>query len=181
MKAYSLDPKRQELKEIDIEIQANTVYSFFNSILIDESAVLSKHIIYSDANAMNENKTPFFLGGQILLGDILILGRDDFNDTAVTIPQDELALLIDYNVNSFYSEVLSLISKSDINLYRTFDVEKKGEMVALNVEWVLYSFNIADDRTKEYFIDELKKALSSGVSVEAYMQKMAGLALNAMN
>ena len=179
MKAYSINPQTQELKEIDIEIQANTVYTFFNSILIDESAVLTKHVIYSNANAMNEAKIPFFIGGQITIGDTLILGREEFEDTASTIPQDELELLIDYNVNKFYTDVIELISSSDINLYRTFEVQKKDEKVALNVEWVMYTFNIADERTKEYFIIELRKAIDSGVTVQDYMEKMAKLALNA--
>ena len=179
MKAYSINPQTQELKEIDIEIQANTVYTFFNSILIDESAVLTKHIIYSDANAMNANKKPFFLGGQITIGDVLILGRNEFEDSAASIPQDELELLIDYNVNEFYTNVLELIASSDINLYRTFEVDKKGEKVALNVEWVLYTFNIADQATQNYFVTELKKVVDSASNIEEYMQKMAGLALNA--
>ena len=179
MKAYSINPQTQELNAIDIEIQANTVYTFFNSILIDESVVLAKHVIYSDANAMNANKKPFFLGGQITVGDVLILGRNEFEDIEVLIPQDELELLIDYNVNEFYLNVLELISSSDINLYRTFEVEKKGEKVALNVEWVLYTFNIADEATQNYFIAELKKVVTSKGSIEDYMQKMAGLALNA--
>jgi len=179
MKAYSVSPDTQELKEIDIEIQANTVYTFFNSILIDESQVLSKHVIYSDANAMNENKKPFFLGGQILIGNLLILGREEFEDIPASIPQDELELLIDYNVNNFYREVISLVASSEVNLYRTFEVDKNGEKVALNIEWVLYTFNIADERTKEYFINELKKSITNNISVEVYMKKMAGLALNA--
>ena len=179
MKAYSVDPRAQELKAIDIEIQANTVYSFFNSILIDESSVLAKHVIYSDADAMNANKKPFFIGGQITFGDVLVLGRNEFEDMEALIPQDELELLIDYEVNSFYTDVLALIASSEINLYKTFEVEKKGEKVALSSEWVLYTFNIADERTQEYFINELKKVVDAKESVEEYMKKMAALALNA--
>jgi hypothetical protein len=44
---------------------------------------------------------------------------------------------------------------------------------------VLYVFNIADDRTKEYFITELKKAIESKTDILEHMQKMAQLALNA--
>lgn len=179
MKAYSVDIQAQRLQEIDIEIQANTVYSFFSSILIDESFNLTKHVIYSDANALSEGKKPFFLGSQIIVGDALILGRDGFTDKEVSIPQNELELLINYEVNSFYTQVLSLISNSDINLYKTFEVQKKDEKISLNVEWVLYTFNMADKKTQEYFINELQKAMASGTRVDEYMQKMAGLALNA--
>jgi hypothetical protein len=179
LKAYSINPQKQELKEIDIEIQANTAYTFFTSILVDESEVLTNHVVYSDANALNEGKKPFFLGGQIIVGDALILGREELIDSEATIPKDDLDLLINYEVNSFYNTVLSLISNSDINLYSIFEVEREDEKIALNIEWVLYTFNIADENTQEYFIEELKKALSSGTSVDTYMQKMAGLALNA--
>jgi hypothetical protein len=179
MKAYTVDVEAEELSAIDIEIEANTVYTFFNSILIDESSLLAKHVVYSDADAMSAKKKPFFIGGQITFGDVLVLGRDKFEDMEATIPQDELELLIDYEVNSFYREVLELIASSGINLYRTFEVEKKGEKVALSIEWVLYTFNIADARTQEYFIVELKKVLDAEGSVEEYMKKMAALALNA--
>ena len=179
MKAYSINPQTRELKEVNLEMEANTVYSFFNSILIDESQILNNHVLYSDANAMNEKRSPFFLGGQITLGNVLLLGREGFEDSAATIPQEELESLIDYEVNQFYLDSLELISHSDVNLYRSFDVESGGETTSLSSEWVLYSFNLADVTTQEYFINELRKSIDSGVSVEDYMKKMAGLALNA--
>ncbi len=179
MKAYSISPKTQELKEIDLEIQANTAYTFFSSILIDESEILSKHIVYSDANALSESKTPLFLGGQLLLGEVLIFGREDFQDLEVSIAQNDLNLLINYEVSPFYLDALNLLSSTELNLYRMMEVDAKSEKVPLNIEWILSTFNIADDRTKEYFLAELKKTIDAGKSVEEYMKKMAGLALNA--
>jgi hypothetical protein len=178
MKALSIDNQTQEVKELDITMEANTVYTFFSSILIDELSSLKAHVIYADANALSERKKPYFIGEQLVLGDALILGREDFNDADVQITKDELESLIITEVNDFYKTVLDLIADTDVNLYRTFHVEKNGEKIPLNIEWVLYTFNIADERTKEYFIQELKKILASEVDVAQYMQKMAQLAMN---
>jgi len=179
MKALSIDSQTQEVKELDLNMAANTLYTFFSSILIDELSSIKEHVIYSDANALSEKKKAYFLGEQLIIGDALIFGREDFNDADAKITQEELSSLINTNVNEFYTEVLELLSATDINLYRAFEVEKSGEKLSLNTEWVLYTFNIADDRTKEYFINELKKSLAAGENPEKYMQKMAQLAMNA--
>ena len=179
MKAYAVNPQKQELKEIDIEIQANTAYSFFNSILVDESELINEHIIYSDSNALSEKKKPFLVGGQLILGDALIVGRVDFEDKEVTIPSSDLGSLITYELSPFYMEVLELIASSDINLYRSMEVYSKNEKVSLNIEWVLSTFDMADERTKAYFVTELKNTITAQASLEEYMNKMAGLALNA--
>jgi len=178
MKALIINHETKEVQEQEIEVKANTLYTFFSSILIDELEALNEHVIYSDANALSENKTPYFVGEQLVLGDALVFGRYDFEDVDVKIKKEELQTLVNYEVNGFYKEVLSLLSQTDINLYRTFEVQKNGENIALNSEWVLYTFNIADERTKTYFIDELKKVLETEENVEAYMQKMAQLAMN---
>ena len=179
MKALSINPLTQEIEELDIEMKANTLYTFFSSILIDELESMNEHVIYADANALSEKKPAYFLGEQLIIGDALILGRFDFDDMDAKITKEELASLLTYQINDFYTTVLELLASTDINLYRTFEVEKNGEKIALNTEWVLYTFNIADERTKEYFINELQKVLDAGESVEAYMQKMAQLAMNA--
>lgn len=178
MKALSIDGTTQEIKELDIVMAANTVYTFFSSILIDELSSLKEHVIYTDANALSEKKAPYFIGEQLILGDALILGREGFDESDVKITKEELSSLISLHVNDFYKEVLSLLVDTDVNLYRTFSVEKNGEKIALNTEWVLYTFNIADERTKEYFINELKKTLENKKDAAAYMQKMAQLAMN---
>jgi len=179
MKALSIHPSSREVREVDIEMQANTVYSFFNSILIDELTTLNQHIIYSDANALSENKNAFFLGEQLIIGDALIVGQDSLNGKDVSISQKELESLVIHEINEFYKDVLSLLCTTDINLYRTFEVQTASEKIALNTEWVIYTFNIADDRTKEYFLAQLKKVLDAKESAEEYMKKMAGLAINA--
>jgi hypothetical protein len=160
-------------------MQANTVYSFFNSILTDELSTLDKHTIHSDAEAISKNMEPFFIGEQLIVGNALIVGKDGFFDTDVSIPKDDLESLVSYEVPSFYKDVLKLIQETDINLYRIFEVTKEQEDIKLNTEWVLYVFNMADDRTREYFLDELKKAVDAKKDITTHMQNMAILALNA--
>lgn len=179
MKAYSIHPETKTVKEIDIEIQANTAYSFFNSILVEESEVINQHVIYSNANAISENKTPFLVGGQLIVGDALMVGRVEFEDMQVSIPQAELEALVTYELSSFYLEVLELLAPCDVSIYRMMEVESNNEKVSLNIEWVLSTFEMADERTRTYFITELKNAIASSNGVEIYMKEMAKLALNA--
>ncbi|NOR58376.1 MAG: hypothetical protein GQ474_07620 [Sulfurimonas sp.] len=179
MKAYSIDSTTQEVKELDIEMQANTVYSFFNSILTDELSTLDKHTIHSDADAISKNMEPFFIGEQLIVGNALIVGKDGLFDTDVSIPKDDLESLVNYEVTPFYKQVLKLIQDTDINLYRVFEVTQEQEDIKLNTEWVLYVFNMADDRTKEYFLEELIKAVEAKKDITIHMQNMAILALNA--
>ncbi len=179
MKALSINPETKEIEDIEIEMKANTVYSFFNSILIDELPTLNQHIIYSDANALSSKKEPFFLGEQLILGKALIVGQRGMEETDASIPAEELEPLIDYEVNDFYRDSLALLSQSDINLYRSFDLQKGTETIPLNIEWVLYTFNMADERTKAYFLNELQKALDAKEDITEHLRKMAQLALNA--
>ncbi len=179
LKALSINPATKEIKEINIEMKANTVYSFFNSILIDELSSLNQHIIYCDANALAEQKKAYFLGEQLILGEALIVGFKDREESDANIPKEALQKLVSYEVNTFYSDVLALLAQSDINLYRTFEVQQNSETLDLNAEWVLYTFNIADDATKAYFITELQKSLNAGEDTFEYLKKMAQLAINA--
>ena len=181
MKAFSIDPKNKELKEIDIHMQANTVYTFFNSILIDELTTLDKHTIHTDAEAISNAKIPFFIGEQLIIGNALIVGKNELTEIDAMIPMNELESIINYEVPLFYSKVLELLKDTDINLYKIFEVTKKEEDIQLNSEWVLYVFNMADDKTREYFLDELKKAIDAKKDITLHMQNMAILALNATN
>lgn len=179
MKALSINPATKEIEEIDIDMKANTVYSFFNSILIDELSSLNQHTIYCDANALSQQKEPYFLGEQLIVGEALVVGLMGMEECDVNIPKETLSGLISYDINDFYKEVLALLSQSDVNLYRTFTVRQGDELLHLNAEWVLYTFNMADDRTKAYFIAELQKALDAKESIFAFLNKMAQLAVNA--
>lgn len=179
MKAISISVDDRNIQEIDIEMKPDTVYTFFNSILIDEISTLAAHTIHTDANALAESKNAFFLGEQLLLGDVLITGKSNQGDTDSSIPLDVLRELISYDIGTFYTNVLTQLAKTDINIYRPFYVQKENENIPLTAEWVLYTFNIADEKTKGYFLNELKKSLKSTKKTEAFVQKMASLALNA--
>lgn len=179
MRALAVNGETKEIQEIDIQMQANTVYTFFNSIAIDEFGILNKHIIYSNADALSKNETPFFIADQLIIGSALIVGQDELVDTQATIPSNDLETLINYDVSEFYKDALALLSSSDISIYSAFELVHNDENIQLNTEWVLYTFNIADERTKEYFIDELKKVSNDKVKTEEFIYKMAGLALKA--
>ena len=181
MKALSINAATKEVVQNDIVFQANTLYTFFGSILIDELPTLKEHMIYTDANALSENKEAYFIGEQLVVGDALILGRNGLEEVDTTIPKNDLQALIVGEVNRFYQEALALLARSDINLYRAFEVQKDQEKIELNTEWVLYTFNIADNRTQEYFINELRKVVEADDNCEFFIQKMAGLALNSTN
>jgi len=126
MKAISIDINEKNIQEIDIHIKPDTVYSFFNSILIDEITTLNNHTIYTDANALSETKTAFFLGEQLLIGNTLIVGKSEQGDTEATIPLEELQELVSYDLNSFYQDTLALLQNTDINLYRPFKLTHNG-------------------------------------------------------
>lgn len=177
MRAISIDPQKQEVNEIDIHLEANTVYTFFNSILVDELSTLNEHVIYADAEALSKNKKAYFIGEQLVVGDALILGRESFEDKEVSIPLDQLKLLVKYELNDFYNNILETLSSTDVNLYRAFEVETNEQKLQLNAEWVLYTFNLADDKTKDYFLTELKKAVADKSDIVEFMKRMASLAI----
>ena len=179
MRALTINATSHAIEEKEIEMQANTVYSFFNSILIDELTTLQGHTLHTDANALSQGKQAYFLGEQLLVGDALIIGREGMSECDATISEEDLRSLANFEIPKFYEDTLALLGKTDINLYRTFALEKNGERVVLNPEWVLYAFNMADDKTKSYFLEHLEKTIEAKEDVEAYIQKMAGLALNA--
>lgn len=180
MNAITIDPQTQKVELIEIEMKANSVYSFFNSILIDELPSLNQHTIYTDANALSQNQKAFFLGEQLILGKALIVGLNGMEEVDALITLDEVKELLEFEVNPFYSDVLLLLaSDEDLNLYRSFDVTHGEEIIPLNIEWVLYTFNMADERTQNYFITELMKAMDANENTVLFMQKMATLALNA--
>ncbi|MDD2448368.1 MAG: hypothetical protein PHS42_00955 [Sulfurimonas sp.] len=179
MKAYAIDSNTQKTKSIDIEMQADAIHSFFDSIETDELSTLKGHMIHTDAKAINKSKKAYFIGEQLVVGDALIVGKDGAYGRDANISKKELDSLINHDVTSFYIEVLELLKDSDINLYRVFEVTKEQEDIQLNTEWVLYIFNLADEQTKEYFIQELKKAIDAKKDITIHMQNMAILALNA--
>lgn len=180
MKAYSIDPKNKEVKEIDIDMQPNTVYTFFSSILIDEINTLEHHTVHSDANAISNNAKAYYIGNQLVVGDALIIGKQGIQEIDASIQLDELLEIVNYEVSDFYKNTLELLGTSDINLYKLFEIKKEdGEMIQLNTEWVIYVFSIADVKTQKYFLYALQKAVYEKSDMLQHIQKMAVLALQA--
>lgn len=179
MKVYAIDPQTQTIEEIDIQMKADTVYSFFNSILIDDLTSIKEHMIHTDANALSSGKKGFFIGEQLVMGVALVVGQNGMQESDVSISKDDLQKLIRFEISDFYTEALSLLSKSDINLYKVFSVTKDNEEVNISAEWVLFAFDMADERTKEYFINELRKTLEAKEDVTAFIHKLGQLAINA--
>ncbi|QOP44910.1 hypothetical protein [Sulfurimonas paralvinellae] len=180
MQCFAINPEEKKIEKIDIEMKADTLYSFFNSILIDEMPSIREHIIYADANALSQQKKPYFIGEQLVLGNSLIVGmNENMGEQDATIPQEALESIINYEVTTFYKDVLELLSQTDINLYRMFEVEKGDEKIMLNTEWVLYTYDVADERTRNYFKEELSKAIERENDVAQLIRNMAQLAMNA--
>ena len=179
MKALTINPLTKKITEVDIEMKANAVYSFFNSILIDELSALQQHTIYADANALSELKTPYFIGEQLVLGDAFIVGLNGMEEVDALIDIATLETLITYEVNNFYRDALTLLAQSDINLYRNFEVLREEQQIQLNAEWVLYTFNMANEKTQDYFLVELQKAVDQKEDIALFIKKMAQLAINA--
>ncbi len=179
MRFLHIDPRKHSVEEMDLKLEANTFYTYFGSILIDELPTLGGHTVYTDGNALSESKPAYFIGEQIVVGDALVLGRNGFEEIDATLSPDDLAKMIRYDVPQFYQDALALLAKTDLNLYRAFYVEHNGENMELNIAWVLYFFNIADERTKEYFLKHLSETVEKDGDVAAFMQKMAKAALRA--
>lgn len=179
MRFLHINPDKRSVEKIDLKLEANTFYTFFSSILIDELPILNNHTIYTDANALSEKKTPYLIADQIILGEALVLGQNGLEEVDATLQEEELVSLIDYDISDFYKETLSLLSQTDENLYKAFFVEHNSKKMELNIAWVLYFFNIADNKTKSYFVNELKKTIEKKENVTPFMQKMAIAALRA--
>lgn len=180
MKAYSIDPKSKEVKEIDIDMQPNTVYSFFNSILIDDINTLENHSIHSDGESLSNKSIPFYVGNQLVVGTALIIGKDGIAEVDASIPLDDLKDIVNYEVSDFHKKTLDFLGTSDINLYKLFEIKKEnGELIQLNTEWVVYVFSIADIKTQNYFLYALEKAVDEKSDMLIHIQKMAVLALQA--
>ena len=180
MKAYSINPQTKEVKQIDIEMQANTIYSFFNSILIDDINTLENHTIHTDANALSNNEVPYYVGDQLVVGNALIVGKEGMAELDPSIALNELNNIVNYEVSDFHKNTLKLLGTSDINLYKLFEIKKAdGEVIQLNTEWVIYVFSIADSKTQDYFSYALQKAVDEKEDMLEHIQKMAVLALQA--
>ncbi len=182
MKTYSINPQTKMITtNDDFDGQVNSIYTFFNSILVDNSQALNEHIIYTDANALISTQTPYFIGEQLFLGTSLIIGQNGFEETDVKIGLEQLEALINYDVNMFYKKSLNALATEELNLYKVFEVTDNGKSLHVSYEWVIYTFNMADEKTQDYFLNTLDVTIMEEKSVQEHFQKMAQLAVNAGN
>lgn len=181
MEIFSIDPELQQIENQDFDGQVNSIYTFFNSILVDSSYALNEHIIYTDGNAQISTHTPYFIGEQLFMGKALVIGLNGHEESNTKITQEQLTSLISYDVNMFYKKALNALAKDDINLYAIFELNDNQNPLHVNYEWVIYTFNMADERTQQYFLSELDSAIMSEGSVAETFQKMGQLAVNAGN
>lgn len=181
MKIFSIDPETQTLETQNFDGQVNSIYTFFNSILVDNSHTLNEHIIYTDGNAQIDTHLPYFIGEQLFMGKALIIGLNGYEETDAKIKQEQLSSLISYDVNMFYKKALNALAKEQLNLYTIFEVNDNGTPLHVSYEWVIFTFNMADERTQEYFLNSLDMTIIEEKSVAQTFQKMAQLAVNAGN
>jgi hypothetical protein len=179
MNAYIINPDTKELISHEYDAQPNSVYSLFGSILIDSSRELNHHVVHTDGYATDNGETPFFIGEKLFLGRALICGVDGFEEKDVSINEEELLELINYEVNDFYKNCLLALSKEKISINKNFDLTHQDEKIQLNYEWVIYTFNMADKRTQEYFLSKLDESIAKNESISEYFQDMAKRALQA--
>ncbi len=177
MRFLKIDPLKRSVEELELKLEANTFYTYFGSILIDELPIGNNHTLYSDANALSQNKPAYFVGEQLVVGEALILGRNGMQEVDATASCHDIEQIVLFDVSDFYKDALKLLAKSDVNLYRAFGVEHNGMKMDLNIAWVLYFFNIADEKTKAYFLEHLQAAVCDSKMVEKFMIKMAQAAL----
>jgi hypothetical protein len=181
MKIYSINPDAQAIEFQEFDGQVSSIYTFFNSILVDNSHALNEHIIYTDGNAQIDTHIPYFIGEQLFMGKALVIGLNGYEETDTKIGKEELDSLISYDVNMFYKKALNALAKENINLYTIFEVNDGGTPLHVSYEWVIFTFNMADERTQEYFLNALDMTIIEESSVAQTFQKMAQLAVNAGN
>ena len=181
MNILSINPETQNIENQTFDGQVNSIYTFFNSILVDNSHALNEHIIYTDGNAQISTHTPYFIGEQLFMGKALVIGLNGFEECDTKISSQQLELLINYDVNIFYKKALNALAVENLNLYTIFEVSDNGEPLHVSYEWVIYTFNMADEKTQEYFLNALNTTIIEKKSVAETFQKMAQLAVNAGN
>ena len=115
------------------------------------------------------------------MGNSLVIGQNGLEETDATITQEQLESLINYDVNMFYKKALNALATESLNLYKIFEVNDNGTPLHVSYEWVIYTFNMADEKTQSYFLNALDATIAEEKSVQEHFQKMAQLAVNAGN
>lgn len=179
MNALLIDPQTKTISSHDFDGQVNTLYTLFDSLLLEHFYTLNGHIIYTDTNAFEQDEPALFIGEQLFFGKTLVIGLEGFGEVDAKIKPQELKSLISYKINAFYTSALGVLKAAKVNFYAPFEGFSEDKELEINCEWVLYTFNMADEATQEYFLTELFKVEPTAQAVLEYMKKMAKLAISA--
>ncbi len=179
MKTFLIDPDTRTIIQEDFDGQPNSLYSLFNSLLVDSHAILNDHMVYSGNEAFEREEVPFFLGEKLLFGKALVTGYEGLEDLDATITSNDLKALLQFEIPEFYEKTLALLPKN-FSFEEHFDLQIEDTSETVTPEWVLYVFNMADTDTKAYFLDHLKETVEQGKHVADYLKKMGEQAIKSM-
>lgn len=179
MKAFLIDPETRTVTQQHFDGQPNSLYTLFGSLLVDSNAILNDHMVYTSSEALEKGQKGFFLGEKLLFGRALVTGYAGFEEIDATIPPNELEALLLFDLPEFYAKTLALLP-SEFSFDETFELTLGYETESVSPEWVLYIFNMADAKTKTYFLNELENSVTQGKNVLEYLKKMGELAIKSM-
>ncbi len=179
MKAYLIDPETQTISVQDFDGQPHSLYTLFGSLLVDTHEVLNQHNVYSATEAFEKGEKGYFLGEKLLFGKTLVTGLEGFEDIDAAITPEELRALVMYDLPAFYEKTLALLPK-DFSFSESYTMQAEGIKEIVNPEWVFYVFNMADEATKNYFLNHLEETVIQKNDVHGYLKKMGEIAIKSM-
>jgi len=176
MKAFLIDPQDRTITLQNFDGHPNSLYTLFGSLLVDAADALNDHSLYSSTEAFERAERGFLVGEKLIFGKTLLAGIAGFEDTDATITQDELRALTRFELPAFYTQTIALLPKT----FMFGNAVTITEEHSLTGEWIIYAYNMADTKTKTYFLNELESTIRTGKDVTAFMKKMGEIALRSM-
>ncbi len=179
MHAYLIDPESRCVTVQEYDGQPHSLYTLFGSLLVDTNEVLNEHMVYTAGEAFEKGGKPYFLGEKLLFGKALVTGYAGFEDLDAAIKKEELESLLLYDVPAFYEKILSQLP-ADFDFARKYALDANDMHEKVTPEWVFYVFNMADEATKNYFLNHLEETVTKGENLHGYFEKMANIAVRSM-
>ncbi len=176
MKAYLIDPETQSISQHDFDGQPNALYTLFNSLLVDTSDVLLEHTVYTATEAFERGERGFFLGDKLLFGKALVTGNAGLQDTDAAIEENALKALANFTLPLFYEKTLKLLPAA-FSFNERYDLSLDGIDDQATPEWVFYVFNMADEPTRNYFLEHLAETGRKEGDIHSFLKRMGELAL----
>lgn len=179
MKAFLIDPQTRSVTQQVYDGQPNSLYTLFNSLLVDQNDILHGHMVYSATEAYEKKEPGYFLGEKLMFGKALVTGYAGFEDLDADISAEELTQLITFELPEFYTKALALLP-AEFSFDEHYELQLDAQTESVRPEWVLYVFNMADSDTKNYFLTHLESAVVQGDDLHGYLKKMGMLAIKSM-